>query len=201
MRHCGSGDAPVPHPHAQLLRGYWQGLRDAAEGGLPARTRLDPRGISRALHAVFLAESLSPEVLRLRISGAFVNGVAGMDMAGMPLSMLMLPEGRAPLATAIRAVLAGPAIATLTLEAERGIGRPALTGQLLMLPMLRANGDPGLVLGCLDLTGDTGRAPRRFAVAAIRTEPLASPVAAPRPILAELPRPAAPFHLRLVHSA
>lgn len=201
MRHSGSPDTPAGHPHAQLLRGYWQALRDAAGGALPARPALDPRGISTALHAVFLAESLSPEVLRLRISGALVNGLGGLDMAGMPLSMLMHPEGRAPLAAAVRAVLTCPAVATLTVEAERGIGRPALTGLLLLLPVLRANGDPGLVLGCLDLTGGTGRAPRRFAVAASRVEPVALPAPAPAPaVVVNLPRAPRP-HLRLVHSA
>ena len=50
------------HPALAQLRAYWEGLR--AEGDLPTRAQIDPRGIERALEYAFIAERIAPGVAR-----------------------------------------------------------------------------------------------------------------------------------------
>lgn len=183
------------YPHAQTTAAYWQALRKHPQD-VPHRDRIDPRGLCSALHSVFLAERIGTGLIRLRLSGTSVNTLAGMDMAGLPLTLLFLPEARARLGAALAQVFDGPAEAVLALEAERGIGRPALPARLVLLPLRSDSGACTLLMGCLDSNGPTGRAPRRFAIADCRVTPMAPPAPIPMPRLA-----AARPHLRLVHSA
>ncbi|WP_225029606.1 PAS domain-containing protein [Xinfangfangia pollutisoli] len=213
----------------QVLRAYWEGLRDA-QGGLPARSDIDPRGLAPALDQVFIAERIGTGLIRMRISGMGLTDLAGLDMKGLPLSTLFLPEARARLAEVIERVFTLPVAAELHLEAERTIGRPALAARLLLLPLRSVGGKCDLVLGCLATEGQIGRAPRRFAIAraveerlilagdapmpqALAPEPALIPAfaeaPAPAPELLPLPLPpqavSRPIkgrpHLRLVHSA
>ena len=160
------------------VRAYWEGLRGLA--GLPRRDQIDPRGIAGALDTVFLLERVAPGVARFRLAGMQINELLGMDVRGMPLSALIDPASRARIAEAVDALFAGPAILTLGLEAERALGRPALEGRLILLPLLSARGPCDLALGCLATHGAIGRAPRRFAVAHLQSEPLAAAPAADR---------------------
>jgi hypothetical protein len=43
---------------------------------------------------------------------------------------------------------------------------------MLLLPLIGAQGEPDLALGCLCTKGQIGRAPRRFAISRILREPL-----------------------------
>lgn len=201
------------------VRAYWEGLR--ADGRIPARADLDPRGMARALDHVFVAERIGTGLVRLRIAGMGLTDLAALDMKGLPLSTLFLPEARLRLAEVLERVFILPAVADLHLEAERSIGRPALSGRLLLLPLLSNGGARDLILGCLTTEGDVGRAPRRFAIARTIEERLILPQApaqsdppaqapaqahASAPAFAEPsappPRPLAGRpHLRLVHSA
>ncbi len=199
----------------QILRAYWEGLRPQA-GGIPARAAVDPRGLAPILDRIFLAESVAPGQLRLRISGVMLNELGGAEMKGLPLSLLFRPEARAALATACREVLDTPAAVEVDVEAERGLTRPALSARLLLLPLLAADGGRRLVLGCLATEGRLGRCPRRFAVSRVSaTALILSPGATPataapsgpdQPADSETaagnvsPAAATRRHLRLVHS-
>lgn len=206
----GAGDAP--YPEIQTVRAYWEALR-GHDGTLPARAAIDPRGLAPALDHVFVGERIAPGLIRMRIAGMGLTDLAGIDMKGLPASTLFLPEARLRLAEAVERVLNGPATLLLHLEAERTIGRPALDGQLLLLPVISSLGGRDLVLGCCATRGQIGRAPRRFAITRVTAEPIALPERAPlvkapaaAPAFAENPAPAprAPKgrgHLRLVHSA
>lgn len=202
------------------VRAYWEGLRQA--GALPRRDEIDPRGIARALENTFLIERVAPGIARFRIAGMQLHDLMGMDVRGMPLSSLIEPAGRNRLSEALEQVFVGPNALEVWLEGERGIGRPALAGRLLILPLTAQRGDVALAMGCLALDGALGRAPRRFAISGLMGEriALAAPPGLPRaqpaprrPTSDALPpglaEPAAAFtprpsrgkpHLRLVYS-
>ena len=202
----GRGAAAAPGFGAvQAVRGYWEALR--TNGALPRRDQIDPRGIAQALENVFLIERIAPGLARFRLAGMHVNEIMGMDVRGMPLTTLFDPGARTRITVALEPVFAGPAALEVWLEAERGIGKPALEARMILLPLVGSTGEPGLALGCLASVGVTGRTPRRFAVAGMVREPLAaSVVATPDYSFAESavayfppPRRGKP-HLRLVLS-
>ena len=190
-----SGRAAKPLRGPAELRAYWEGLRRG--GGIPSRADLDPRGIAGVLDRVFVGERIGTGLIRLRIAGTALTDISGLEMKGLPLSVLFLPEARARLAEVLERVLVAPQAAELHLEAERSIGRPALSGRHLLLPLQSNGGARDLVLGCLATEGETGRAPRRFAIARAVEEALVPPEARPLPHRSLPGRP----HLRLVHSA
>jgi hypothetical protein len=208
----GKDSAQGQRQRAQTIaevRAYWEGLRGA--GRIPARSDLDPRGMARALDHVFVAERIGTGLVRLRIAGMALTDLAGLDMKGLPLSTLFLPEARLRLAEVLERVFTLPEAADLHLEAERTIGRPALSARLLLLPLHSNGGARDLILGCLATEGEIGRAPRRFAIARAVEERLILPQMPEREDLPEMAfsEPAAPPprplsgkpHLRLVHSA
>lgn len=210
----GNGTTAAAFRELQLVRGYWEGLR-AEHGAIPPRSAVDPRGLAAALDHVFVAEKIGTGLIRLRIAGMGLTDLAGLDMKGLPLSTIFLPEARLRLAQVIERVFALPVAAEFHLEAERTIGRPALEGRLLLLPLTSTGQNCDLVLGVLKTEGQIGRAPRRFDIARVIEERLVlpgtgaeapDPARPPAPAFAEDPAPLAPRpvkgrpHLRLVHS-
>ncbi|QYK40130.1 MAG: PAS domain-containing protein [Paracoccaceae bacterium] len=176
------------------LRGYWQG-QIGPDGLPPLRSVIDPRGIAGTLDCAFIADRVAPGVARFRLAGAAIADLLGMDVRGMPMLSLIDPPARAGFGRIVEEALMRPAELQMDLEADRGIGRPALSGSVLMLPLRRADGSGGLALGCLVSDGSIGRPPRRFAIARHRLTPMDVTVsaAAPAPGMAEDP---APFHPR-----
>ncbi len=171
----------------QEVRAYWEGLRVA--GHLPDRASIDPRGMNRALEHVFLIERIAPGVARFRLAGMHLTVLMGMEVRGMPLTALLEPAARDAAQDLVEAVFAGPATVELSLEAERGLGRPALEGRMLLLPVIGDDGVCDRALGCLVTLGNIGRSPRRFAIARQRTDavlphaPALTPAAIVRPAM------------------
>ncbi len=204
----GAGNGTPDLAALQQLRAYWEGLRTG--GRLPARSEIDPRGIAGALENTFLIERIAPGIAKFRLCGRHLHDLIGMEPAGMPLSVLFDPEGRTRLAVALEQVFAGPTTLELWLEAERGVGRPALAGRMLILPLLDQVGAVRLAVGGLVTAGGLGRSARRFAVTTVLAEPLprrtGEAARLPLPEFAEAPapfRPARPGgkpNLRLVSS-
>ncbi len=196
--------APPAFPEIAVLRGYWEGLR--AGGEVPARAALDPRGIADILDRVFVLERVAPGQARFRIAGMHLADLMGMEVQGMPLMSLFIPEDRLGLAAVLEQVFAGPGMVDLVLEAERGLGRPALAARMVILPLRDEAGRVARAVGVIATEGAAGRAPRRFAIARRVVTPLVP--AAPAPVAAELAEPPAPYlpprarpgrgHLRLV---
>ncbi len=180
------------------VRAYWEALRDGDM--LPRRDRVDPRGIAGALEHSFLIERIGPGLARFRIAGMAFNDLMGMDIRGMPLSSLFLGDARLTLQLALERVFHAPAVLTLDLTSERGLGRPPLTAQMIVLPMLNPAGSSDLAIGCIEIQGEIGRAPRRFAIPGTRHEAISAhadtpvPVPAPDPAqaFAETPTPYIP---------
>ncbi len=176
----GTPPGGPPGPAFAMLaevRAYWEGLRDA--GALPRRDQIDPRGIAGALEQVFLVECMAPGLARFRLAGMGVSELLGMDVRGMPLSALFDPATRDRLNPAIETVFRDQMGLDLWLEAERGLGRPALSGRMLLLPLVSTRGVTDLALGCLAVEGEVGRTPRRFVISALLSQPLQATHAAP----------------------
>ncbi len=163
--------SPLTAPPALMqMRGYWEGLRQGSR--LPLRSEIDPRGIDGALEGAFLLERVAPTVARFRLAGMSLVDLMGMEVRGMPLSAMFAPADRKKLAEALQQVFATPATLDMTLEAERGIGKPALSARMLILPLGQSDDERPQALGCLALSGEIGRNQRRFHVSTLRHEVL-----------------------------
>ncbi|MDA7428955.1 PAS domain-containing protein [Primorskyibacter aestuariivivens] len=139
---------------------YWHGLRRGRV--VPSRSDIDPRGIDGILEYAFVAERIATGHARIRIAGSHLCDVMGMEVRGMPLSAMLSPVSRNLTAELIAQVFDAPAQVDLSLTAEKRIGKPALNGRMMLLPMTDDFGDISRVLGCLVTDGKIGRAPRRF---------------------------------------
>ncbi|WP_226553525.1 PAS domain-containing protein [Celeribacter naphthalenivorans] len=157
-------------PALKTVEAYWEGLRNGRP--VPARSEVDPRGMQSALEFAFILERIAPGVARFRLAGMHLTDLMGMEVRGMPLTAMFVPESRAKLSEALEAVFETPQITVITLKAERGIGRGAMDAQLLLCPLKSDLGDVNRVLGCLQSKGEIGRQPRRFEVVDIQPRPL-----------------------------
>lgn len=149
-------------PGIAELEAYWEGLRSG--GGVPMRSDIDPRGIENALEYAFILERIAPGMARLRIAGMHLNELMGMETRGMPITSFFPPAERQGFADTLEAVMAKPATAKLTLKAEQGIGKPALEGKMILLPLQSDLGEVTRIIGCMSTIGAIGRSPRRFEV-------------------------------------
>jgi hypothetical protein len=168
----GPGYAPL-----HRVRAYWDGLRGTDL--IPRRRLIEPHGLRDALAHVFLIERIAPGQARFRLAGTHLTQVMGMEVRGMPLSAILVPASRDGARALVEAVFAGPSVVELALESDRGLGRPALQGRMILLPVGDDDENCDRALGCLVTEGDIGRGPRRFAITRQRTETV-------------LPRPPAP---------
>lgn len=203
---CGARAANPSLRALAIVRAYWEALR--RPGMVPARAEINPRGLDTALDQTFILERIAPGLARFRIAGMQLSEVMGMDVRGMPMSSLITAGFRETLAGALETVFDGPAVADIHVTARREIGRPPMTGRLLILPLRSDTGEVNRALGCLATEGAIGRTPRRFNIAttqiacldgrpaAHRAEPAAHPAFAEHPAAFE-PAPARPY-LRLV---
>ncbi len=142
------------------IESYWEALREDRD--MPIRAEVDPRGIQRALRHAFILERMAPGMARIRVGGSLLTDVMGMDVRGMPISSLIGTAARDSFRLVLEDVFRGPARARLSLSGERGMGRPALKGEMLLLPLRSSKGDVTRVLGGLEIEGQIGTRPRRF---------------------------------------
>lgn len=155
---------------------YWQSMRHGTD--VPRRSEIDPRGIEALLANAFVAEKIAPGLARMRIAGTHLSDLLGMEVRGMPISAFIAPAHRDELADLLVDVFERPATLQIELVSAGHMGKPALTGTLVMLPLRSDLGDISRALGCLVTQGSIGRAPRRFEIAAHKITPLdLSPVA------------------------
>lgn len=150
------------YPALQEIEAYWEGLRQG--GRLPGRAEVDPRGMARVLEHAFVLERVAPGVARFRVAGQHLHGLMGMDVRGMPFSAVFQAEARPPLADWLAQVFDTPARLRLTLSGVRGIGKPGIEGQMLILPLRDDFGQVNRALGAFATSGKAGRAPRRFRI-------------------------------------
>ncbi|UWP99700.1 PAS domain-containing protein [Aliiroseovarius crassostreae] len=147
-------------PAVAQAEGYWEGLR--GKRLVPARSELDPRGLSGILEHAFILEKIAPGMAKIRLSGQGLNDILGMEMRGMPISSLFMPEARAEIQEALGRLFDGPATLHASLTSKGSFTRKALDAQLFMAPMLDDQGRVTRALGALQIKGGVDRAPRRF---------------------------------------
>lgn len=153
----------------RVLEAYWRGLCD--RDMVPLRSEIDPRGIENQLEQAFLVERIAPTMAKLRVAGSHLTDLMGMEMAGMPLSSMIVAEDRDRIGEAIGRFFADPAILHLSLEAVEGLGKPALSGDMVLLPLRSDFGDVTRGIGAIVTHGRIGRAPRRFALRSVQVLP------------------------------
>jgi len=78
-------------PALRTLGNYWNNL---ADGGVPYRSDLDPRGLSDALRSIVLMERISTGNTRIRISGRYRCDVLQEDGRGQSYSLLFDGDSR-----------------------------------------------------------------------------------------------------------
>lgn len=196
--HCGD----MRFPAISEVHAYWEALRDGRVA--PCRSEVDPRGIERSLEHAFVLERIAPQVARFRLAGMHLGDLMGMDVRGMPFSALFTPAARVETGIILENLFSGPCTAELTITGEAGLGKPALVGKIVLLPLRSDLGDISRALGCLVAEGSVGRAPRRFDIRESLTRPVAAAAAEPRPAAAPLhgcAEPAAPFAGAAEHPA
>jgi hypothetical protein len=154
-------DSAVPRPLREL-EAYWELLRDGRL--VPDRSEVDPRGFPGGLSQSFLLERIAPGLARIRVTGRHLCDLMGIDMQGLPLTSLFLPEARPGIIEILSAVFEEPAVARAKLSSPGGIGRRTLDARLLILPLRDDQGDVTRAVGCLVAEGAIGRTPRRFTV-------------------------------------
>ncbi len=147
---------------------YWRLMRGARR--LPVRHDLDPARIDAALPHSCVLERIAPGVARIRVAGQKLSAHLSGDARGLPLSTLFQPASRQRLAELLEMVFDEPALVDLPVLSEAGLGRPPLSGRLLLLPLRDAKGGVTQALGALMVDGPPGRRPRRFSIPA-RPEP------------------------------
>ncbi len=188
---------------AAQMAAYWESLREGRPA--PRRSEIDPRRIEALLPYTLVLELRSDGPVRIRLAGAHVTGLMGMELRGMPLESLIEAEARARLAAEVAEVFARPALLEADLRSD-GRGRLPLRARMALFPLTSDRGEMARALGCLVAEGVVGLPPRRFTFERLRLRQVGT-VAAPAPQavppgLAEeaadfAPAPAA-RHLRLV---
>ena len=172
------------HPGTRLneVIRYWASLRDGNQP--PRRSRIEAAALAQALPDVFLAELITPRVARFRLCGHRIEDLMGMDMRGMPLTVLFQGAARQEVADALEQVALGARV-MLSLQGECGFGLPSLSASLALLPLTDDAGRITRILGVIDRTGTPGRCPRRFTLAKVQDLPRASrtPTAPAQPAL------------------
>ena len=163
---------------------YWSSMRKGH--AVPRRTDIDPRGIEALLENAFIAEKIAPGLARLRIAGTHLSDLMGMEVRGMPISAFIAPEQRELLSELLVEVFDRPAIVKINLESPSGVGRRALKGTLLMLPLRSDLGDTSRALGCFLTDGLVGRTPRRFDIISHSVEAIAGAEADTKPSVAQV---------------
>ncbi|MEO0486363.1 MAG: PAS domain-containing protein [Pseudomonadota bacterium] len=167
------------------LEAYWQGVR--GNRLVPLRSDIDPRGIESALDFSFIVERVTAGVIRFRLAGSQLNELMGMDVRGMPITSFFGTNSRAEVLEAIEAVFSGPEVLEMSLESAAGPGKPALLGQMILLPLKSDLGEVSRAVGCFPTRGAMGRAPRRFEIAgAVQRRPLDD---GPKPVITRRPAP------------
>lgn len=182
----------VEPPQIAQLRGYWDGLR--AGRPAPARSEIDPHRIAPVLAHAFILDRIAPGHARLRVAGTQLCDLMGMEVRGMPLSSLFHISSREHLAALLGEVFSGQYALRLGVSAEGGLGRPALVGQMLLLPLTDREGATTRALGGLVVEGTIGFAPRRLSLSEVFRSRIISDQmkhrapAEPAPGVAEAPR-------------
>lgn len=156
-------------PEIVQVEAYWRGLR--ADGQVPARADVNPRGIRQALDYAFIIERIAPGIARFRLAGSHLSDLMGMEVRGMPLTSLFIPEARDMVGENLVRLFEKPDVIHFALKSDATLGRDALSAHMVLLPLRSDLGDVSRALGCFVAKGKIGRSPRRFNIKSTRCIP------------------------------
>lgn len=135
------------HPVLTQVEAYWDGLRNGRD--CPSRAEIRPEGLTGVLSHSFVLERNAPGAGRFRVAGQHLTDLAKLEVRGLPISTLFLPDARDRLETALEQVYCAPAAQRLFVRQPGHAGRDPVAGQMLLLPLRDDLGHRSRVLGCL----------------------------------------------------
>ena len=141
---------------------HWAQLFDGKV--LPDRRDISPKTLSSTLSQTFIAEKNTAGVIRFRVAGSMFDDLLGMDVRGMPVGAIFLPQSRENLSAALLEAETRPAQLRMQLRAPQSIGQPEIIARLGLLPLAQTRQDSTQFLGAIDVEGKIGRPPRRFEI-------------------------------------
>lgn len=153
---------------------YWCALRTGAT--VPRRAQIDPRGLENVLEYAFIVERIAPGVARFRLAGHHLNGLAGMEVRGMPLTTFFTPGARGRISAVLEHMFDTPAVAELTLREEAGRGRTPIEARMILLPLESDLGAVDRALGVLIADGPAAHNPMRFDFVTSSLRPVTGPI-------------------------
>jgi hypothetical protein len=111
--HIGSEEPrPLDHivrdPALRSVIGYWDSLRGMHL--VPSRMALDPAQMRPHLQNAAILEAPRPGTVRVRLAGARINALMGMEVRGMPLRALFDLADRGRVTVAAEQALADPSV-------------------------------------------------------------------------------------------
>ncbi|MFW5641168.1 MAG: PAS domain-containing protein, partial [Roseicyclus sp.] len=130
-------DRVVRDPALRSAIGYWDSLRGTRL--VPPRMALDPAQMRPHLQNAAILEAPQPGTVRIRLAGARINALMGMEVRGMPLRALFDLADRGRITDAAEEALAAPMALIVDARAPApryGVGREEeIRAQIAILPM------------------------------------------------------------------
>ena len=191
----------LPEAERAVLRLLEEDWRQICSGEIvPAHGQLDPHALHDALPHAFLLQRTAPGAVRIRVAGQRLHDLLRMDPRGMSFGSFFTAAARDTVMDIVDTAFDGPAIVGLPLTASRGLGRKPMPAELLLLPMMDAQGRVTRMMGALVAAGPLNGRTYRFDIAGdatLRHDSLDLPFAERRGARAR-PIPSARPKLRLV---
>jgi hypothetical protein len=128
-------DRMLDDPALRAAAGYWDGLR--AGMLVPPRMALDPAGMRPLLQRAAILERARPGTVRIRLGGARISEMMGMEVRGLPFRALFDLADRGSVTAEIERALADPSVLVIDAAspAPRYQPQARLRTRLLILPM------------------------------------------------------------------
>lgn len=165
MNRFQSGQSLSP---IRQVEAYWAALREGND--VPRRAQIDPRGLENVLGHTFMVERIAPGVARFRLAGQHLEQVIGLDVRGMPLTVLFTPAGRTLISAVLEHLFDAPSVAELTLQANASTNCKGCEARMILLPLRSDAGDINRALGAF-IADATPGAGTQFDVIANRFHP------------------------------
>lgn len=173
---------------------YWDGLRNGRAA--PSRAELDPRGLPGILSHCFILERIAPGMGRFRVCGRHLTEFLGLELVGLPMSTILDHDSRNSFEATLETVFSAPATARLSVKSSAGFARPAVAGQMLLMPLRDDLGGITRVFGAVTLDAASGKRPRKFVITDTRISDIPVNRAVhqrpPAALAADRPLPAGP---------
>ena len=173
----------------QLAWRRWDDLRGA--DAVPSRAALDEASMAPILAGSIILDRVRPGTARIRIAGATMGRMMGMEARGLPVRALFSLDDRPRIGALMDETFSAPVALRLDLETDDDRRTRAA---MIVLPLRDGAGETTKALATLDAGDVAPRAPQRFRIVEVRraritTAPLPSPYPTAQP--ATLPLEAA----------